>query len=58
MMNDYETVEVKKHEYEDILRDSRLLQSLYAAGIDNWEGMYDAVEIFYSDYPEYKDADD
>lgn len=32
------TIEISKEEYESLLRQSRILEALYAAGVDNWEG--------------------
>ncbi len=36
-----DTVTIKQEEYDDLLEDSRILQALYAGGVDNWE-WYDA----------------
>ncbi len=39
-----ETVTISKKEYEKLLKDSRFLQALEAAGVDNWEGYEFAFE--------------
>jgi hypothetical protein len=31
------TVTITKKEYESLLEDSKILQALYAGGVDNWE---------------------
>lgn len=33
-----ENVTISKTEYEQLLEDSKILQALYAGGVDNWEG--------------------
>lgn len=41
-----ETVTITKEEYEELLRDSKILNNLYAAGVDCWEGYSYAFEDF------------
>jgi hypothetical protein len=36
-----ETVTISKTEYEDLLESQKILDTLYASGVDNWE-WYDA----------------
>lgn len=38
-------VTIFKEEYEELLEDSKFLEALMAAGVDNWEGYDDAVEL-------------
>lgn len=33
-----EMVTIPRSEYEDLLEDSKILEDLYARGVDNWEG--------------------
>jgi len=40
-----ETVTISKKEYESLLEDSEKLSALEAAGVDNWEGYDDAMEM-------------
>lgn len=44
--NNTETVTITKKEYESLLKDSKWLYALEAAGVDNWEGHDFAREIF------------
>lgn len=39
-----ETVVIPKELYEELLADSKLLDKLYIAGVDNWEGYKLALE--------------
>ena len=41
-----ELIEITKKEYEQLLRDQRLLDCLEGAGVDNWDGYEDAMEMF------------
>lgn len=41
-----ENVVITKKEYDSLLDDSLFLDSLRAAGVDNWEGYSYACEIF------------
>lgn len=47
-----ETVTITKKEYDSLLDDSRLLQCLQNAGVDNWDGYSYAMEEFYEDEEE------
>jgi hypothetical protein len=40
-----EMVTITKKEYEGLVEDSRKLAALEAAGVDNWQGYDDAMEI-------------
>lgn len=39
------TVEISKKEYNELVQDSRFLNALRAAGVDNWEGYDEAFDI-------------
>lgn len=39
-----ETVTITKKEYLQLLEDSKFLNKLYQAGVDNWEGYEDCLE--------------
>lgn len=43
------TVTISKKEYDALVNDSRILQALYGAGVDNWEGYSDAMEALQED---------
>jgi hypothetical protein len=47
-----ETVTITKKEYNDLLEDSRMLQCLESAGVDNWGGYSYAMEEFHGDEEE------
>jgi hypothetical protein len=38
------TVTITKKEYESLLEDSKILQALYAGGVDNWEWYSESLE--------------
>lgn len=38
-----EMVTITKSEYDELLNDSRILQALYAGGVDNWEWYDEAL---------------
>jgi len=40
-----ETVTIAREDYEVLLRDSAKLYALENAGVDNWDGYEDAVEL-------------
>ena len=40
-----ETITISKKEYESLLEDSEKLSALEAAGVDNWEGYDNAMEM-------------
>lgn len=39
-----DTITISTDEYEQLIEDSRFLEALRAAGVDNWEGYDFAVE--------------
>lgn len=45
-MNDEQTITITKKEYESLLEDSKWLQCLENAGVDNWDGYDYARELF------------
>jgi len=47
-----ETVTITKKHYNDLLEDSRQLQCLENAGVDNWDGYSYAMEEFHGDEEE------
>lgn len=44
-MEEMETVTISKKAYEELLEDSRKLMALEGAGVDNWQGYDEAMEI-------------
>lgn len=40
-----ETITISKKEYESLLEDSKKLQALEGAGVDNWQGYDYAMEL-------------
>jgi hypothetical protein len=44
-----EWVYIRKAEYDELLEDSRFLNALIEAGVDNWSGYEDAQEIYNSE---------
>lgn len=50
-----ETITISKKQYDQLLRDSALLECLEGAGVDNWEGYGYAWEAMEENYPEYTD---
>jgi hypothetical protein len=40
-------VTISKDEYDRLLDADQLLDALYAAGVDNWDGWDYALEIYY-----------
>jgi len=38
-------ITISKEEYEELLKDQKLLQCLQGAGVDNWEGYDYAIEM-------------
>lgn len=55
-MTEAEKVYINKIEYERLLKDSRFLNALEQAGVDNWEGYSEAWRIMEEQYPEYLDT--
>lgn len=46
-----EMITISREEYMELLKDSRFLECLRAAGVDNWEGYDPSVDIFFDRYP-------
>ena len=44
-----ETVTISKKEYESLLKDSKKLSALEAAGVNNWDGYDYAIEMMNED---------
>lgn len=44
-----ETIEIPLSVYEELVDDQKLLDALRAAGVDNWQGWDDAIEIYNGD---------
>ena len=44
-----EMVRIPKSEYEQLQKDSNWLGCLEAAGVDNWDGYSDAIDILNGD---------
>lgn len=42
-----ETVTITQKEYDQLLEASAELNALYAYGVDNWEGYFDATQSLY-----------
>ena len=40
-----ETVTITKAEYDQLCKDAELLSYLEAAGVDNWEGFDEAIQM-------------
>ena len=38
-------ITISKKEYEELLKDQKLLQALQGAGVDNWSGYDYAIEM-------------
>lgn len=49
MADEQEIVTIPKSEYDQLQKDSKWLAALEAAGVDNWQGYDEAVEILNSD---------
>lgn len=43
------TVTISMEEHNSLIEDQRLLNCLTAAGVDNWEGWDEAMEMFHED---------
>lgn len=37
-------ITLSKHDYDELIRDQKILHALYAGGVDNWEWYGDALE--------------
>jgi hypothetical protein len=44
-----EFISITKEEYQELLDDQRLLHCLRAAGVDNWEGFDEAINLYHED---------
>ena len=44
-----ETITISKTEYEELLGAQRWVDCLEGAGVDNWEGYDEAVELYQED---------
>lgn len=44
-----DTVTISKSEYNSLLRDEQKLQAFESAGVDNWQGYDDAMDILRED---------
>lgn len=44
-----ETVTITKEEYKELINDQAFLYALQAAGVDSWEGIDEAKDIFNGD---------
>ena len=42
-----DTVEITKKEYDQLIKDSEWLSCLEAAGVDNWEGIDEAINMLH-----------
>lgn len=49
------TVTISKQEYDNLVRDSRLLEALHAGGVDNWDWYWDSI---HDNFPEYFENDE
>jgi len=45
----HETITISKSQYDELVRDSKKLAALEAAGVDNWEYYGDALSTFYAE---------
>ena len=54
---DNETIIVNKKEYQDLVDDSRFLECLRVAGVDNWDWYDAAVQDYYRAYGDEKGGD-
>ena len=43
------TVTITQKEYDSLIKDSEILQALYAGGVDNWEWYDQSLKDFYGD---------
>ena len=42
-MSQEETITISRKEYDALKKDARILEALYAGGVDNWEWYGDAL---------------
>lgn len=45
-MNNFQTVTISVNRYEELIKTERLLECLYATGLDNWDGYDYAIDMF------------
>lgn len=45
-----ETVTIPKIEYDQLIRDQRVLEALHAGGVDNWDWYSDSINMYYPEY--------
>ena len=50
-----ETVTISLEEYNKLKRNAAWLESLNWAGVDNWDGIDYAYELFHENHPEYNE---
>lgn len=55
METETETVTIPMKEYMSLKRRSDWLDCLESAGVDNWQGIDYAYEIWREEYPEHQD---
>jgi len=48
--NGVEFVTITREEYQALLKDQIFLQCLQNAGVDNWEGYSDAIQLMEEEY--------
>ncbi len=48
-MSEVETVTIPKHEYQRLLQAADWVDCLEAAGVDNWDGIEEAIDMFNED---------
>lgn len=53
-----ETITISRQKFDDLMKSSRWVRSLEAAGVDNWDGCHYAYKILVKNYPQYKDPDE
>lgn len=46
-----ETVTITKSEYDSMMQDVKWMRCYEAAGVDNWEGIDHAIDIYNERYP-------
>lgn len=46
-----EQINISKSEYDELVADSRFLDALRDAGVDNWDGYQRAIEIIAEEQP-------
>ncbi len=50
-----DVVTIELDEYEELLNDRKLLECLYEAGVDKWEGYGEAMKAYCGEEPEEGD---